>query len=228
LLDNFVSLPLIFLAALGVPLLQGRHRVLMLGLWLGFGLYAVTLPYTMYTHNYYNLPLVLPLALSLAAVAAVLGLHLARQPKGWQALTVMVAILAVAYPTVLVRNSLVGSDYRQEPSGWEIIGRELPSDGRIIGLTHDYGYRLNYYGWKPVTLWPSQADTAALALQGYAPSEDFENLFLERTQGYRYFLVTVFGEFENQAELKAYLEEHYPNISEHDSYLLFDLEASKP
>jgi hypothetical protein len=51
---------------------------------------------------------------------------------------------------------------------------------------------------------------------------EFEALFKMRTEGKDYFLVTLLGDFESQADLHKYLFENYP-YEQGDGYYLFDL-----
>jgi hypothetical protein len=93
----------------------------------------------------------------------------------------------------------------------------------VIALTHDYGYRLMYYGWQQVNqLWPWSGDLAVSAAHG--GSTDFETMFAELTSGKRYFLVTSEGELNNQPLLRNKLYDNYALIDSGDSYLLFELE----
>jgi hypothetical protein len=103
------------------------------------------------------------------------------------------------------------------------MGRELPTEGSIIGLTHDYGARIAYYGWRRVAVWPTTQDFVLFDLQGRGRSADFEAEFEQRTRGYDYFLVTLFGEFEAQSALREKLVGSYPLEIDGDGYLLYRL-----
>ena len=67
------------------------------------------------------------------------------------------------------------------------MGRELPKDAAIIALTHDYGARVAYYGWRRVDLWPTRQDFAFYRLQGHNAAADFDAEFANRTANYDYF-----------------------------------------
>ena len=91
-----------------------------------------------------------------------------------------------------------------------------------------YGWRLQYWGYTPVSLWPYQADYALLLAHGGNLSSDLQPEFEERTSGFDYFLVTDFGELNAQPKLKAILENDYPIIQEGDGYVLYDLRVENP
>jgi hypothetical protein len=52
---------------------------------------------------------------------------------------------------------------------------------------------------------------------------EFDTLFEEATAGKQYFVVTLFGEYESQPELKSKLEHGYPIYKETGDYIIFDL-----
>ena len=133
-----------------------------------------------------------------------------------------VGISLIAYRSWLVRSGILGTDYYAEPAGWVNMGEDLPDLGSIIGLTHDYGARVAYYGWRNVAVWPTGQDYAFYELQGRTQGK-FEEEFEARAIGYDYFLVTLFGELENQPLLKQKLFDEYPIAVEGEGYLLFDL-----
>ena len=97
----------------------------------------------------------------------------------------------------------------------------------IIALTHDYGWRLWYWGYLPVDLWPYQADFALHLARGGNLGLGIQPLFNQLTEGKDYFLVTHFGELNAQAELKTLLHDNYPIIQSGDGYILFDLSSDQ-
>lgn len=225
--DSLIPLPLILASLIGTALLYARGRAMMLGMWLGFFTYGVSLPYTMVTHNYYSLPLVPIVALGLGPAASAITANIATLGLKEKVACLGLLALAVAYPAWLTRSALIGNDYRGEAGGWAEIGQALPTDGRTIAVTQDYGYRLMYYGWRQVELWPSRADMESFALQGHNADPDFVRSFNQRTEGFRYFLVTNFGEFEGQPDLKAHLEANFPIALRGPTFVVYDLAADE-
>lgn len=252
LVQSLTWLPFLLIALAGVLLAKGRERALLMGLWGGYLIYGLLLPYQMYTHNYYHLQLIPIIALSLVpAVERLLSLIsderdmdswrsskkpllVERDPldgkKTWrQYLPILLAIISV---TILVYASwqawitLYRQDYRGEPAYWQGIASHLPADGKIIALTQDYGYRLMYYGWRKVTLWPNRGEVKVSALRG--SDKEFEVAFTKRVAGKDYFLITAFRQFEDQPDLKDYLHKHFPVLAEGSGYIIFDLKSGPP
>jgi hypothetical protein len=175
----------------------------------------------MYTHNYYHLQVIPLIAISLIPVAQLFMEKLNEQPRFCQiafAGVVLVGILYSSWVSIAAQNA---EDYSKEPAYWEEIASYLPTDGKILALTQDYGYRLMYYGWRKVRLWPIRGERNLTELRG--KDQEFEKDFINRIEGKSYFLITSFGQFNGQPDLKEYLYEHYPIHAEGDGYLIFDL-----
>ncbi|GAB4523950.1 MAG: hypothetical protein Fur0018_07120 [Anaerolineales bacterium] len=220
-LHTLFGLTPLFLALLGVLLAQGRLRALLLGLWGGYFVYGLTLPYQMYTHSYYHLQLVPIVALSLVPVAQRLFRALVEQPRIWQYAGIALMLLALAYPSWVARSTLLAEDFRAEPAYWQEVAAAIPENGAIVALTQDYGYRLMYFGERKVKLWPSVGEQNLATLRG--KSTDFAERFQRFTVGQDYFVVTAMGQWKWQPELQQYLTETYSLIAEGDGYLIFDL-----
>jgi 4-amino-4-deoxy-L-arabinose transferase-like glycosyltransferase len=221
LVQDLMGLSFLLLALVGVAISKTRNRYLLLGLWIGYGLYGLFLPYQMYTHSYYHLQLVPIIALSLAPVSQLIIERVGKQPKTWQAITAAAALLVVIFTAGLSITTMNQKDYRGEPAYWQEIATHLPADGKIIGLTQDYGYPLAYYGWRRVLLWPIGGERKLSDLRGI--SKEFKDLFAKRTAGKSYFLITSFSQLDGQPDLKQYLEEAYPLSAQGDGYLIYDL-----
>lgn len=220
-LHNLFGLTLLFAGLIGVLLSSGKNRIFLAGLWVGYFIYGLTLPYQMYTHNYYHLQLTPLLALSLAPVAALLFNKAAQQPRFWQWVLAGALLLAALYPAWVTRSDLFAEDYRNEGQYWRGIAEVLPEDGKFIALIQDYGFRLMYFGMEKVNLWPVTGEQELSSLRGSEKS--FDTLFANKTAGARYFLVTAMGQYNRQPDLRSMLENNYPLIAEGDGYLIFDL-----
>jgi hypothetical protein len=219
--QNWMGFSVILLALIGVIIASPRSKVILSGLWVGYFIYGLTLPYQMYTHNYYHLQLVPILALSLTPLGQILLERLSNQSKTWKVILAGVALLAVIFPCWVAISTLKAEDFRKEPTYWQKIGDLLPVDGRIIALTQDYGYRLMYYGWRKVTLWQTSSEQNLAELRNR--EKEFSTSFSNRIEGKDYFLVTAMGQWKSQPTLQKTLTENYPLIAEGDGYLLFDL-----
>ena len=206
----------------GVLIAELRPRWLLLGAWVGYAVYGVTLPHQTTTHSYYHLFLVPLAALSIAPILHLIVQKVAQQTRLWRSAFVLVMSAALFLAAWSARSTLLGVDYRQEPPFWERVGAAVPIEGRTIGLVQAYGNLLSYYGWRQVELWPITGELALADLRG-AQLQDFETFFMKRTAGMDFFLISSFSQLELQPNLAEYLESHFPIYSQGDGYLIYDL-----
>jgi hypothetical protein len=207
---------------------RGRDRALILGWGLGYLLYGLFLPYQIYSHSYYSLQLIPFLAIaSIPATEAIINsalVYCSRLNRRWR-MIVGAALIALVVGVLVYTSWLAvfpqwSRDSRAEPAFWEEVATQLP-DGKIVALTQDYGYRIMYYGWRKVTLWPNRGEQKLSELRD--SEKEFLKLFENKTEEISFFLITSFTQFDDQPILKAYLYEHYPILVEGNGYLIFDL-----
>ena len=141
--------------------------------------------------------------------------------KIWQLSFVAVLLVVMIYASWQALIPLYSQNYRNEPAYWQEIASFLPSDGKIIALTQDYGYRLMYYGWRKVSLWPNRGEINLSNLRN--SDKEFLEFFSKRTEDKSYFLITAFKQFEDQPALQQTLYENYKVLAEGQGYLIFDL-----
>ena len=79
-----------------------------------------------------------------------------------------------------------------------------------------------YYGQRKVSLWPNRGERTLASLRG--SSKVFGDYFYKRTAGMSYFVITAFNQFNDQPDLKQYLADNFPVVSQGTGYLIYDLE----
>lgn len=221
-IDKVVVFEFFLAAILGILLLRNSNfRSLLFALFLGYFVYGMTLPYHMSTHDYYQLPLVPIVAMGVSVVFSkiVSGIKDIK----WVSNVVILGVLGL-YMVINawdIRVALKRNNYDNEVKFWENMSEVFQRDDRVIGITQDYGYRLNYWGWTGIENWMSTGDFSLRELAGQ--EIDLQALFEEKTQGMDYFLVTQFSELNNQPEIKEILYEGYQIREETSDYVIFDL-----
>jgi len=226
-IGSLMGLTFFFFALAGLCLLSGRGRALAFGLWVGYALFGLMVPQLIHTHDYYNLPLIPIVALSISSIGNLTLSKLTKEKRSWQVLFVVIALGGLGFQALKARGALLAKDYRNEPKPWIKMGEALPKDGNIIALTHEYGYRLLYYGWRQVSLWPYTSDFDLTIARGGNVETNFELFFAQMTGDKDYFLVTLYSELESQPALKSKLYDNYPIYDEGDGYILFDLHGEQ-
>ena len=224
LVSSLLGVAALAAALSGVLIAELRARWLLLGAWVGYVAYGITLPHQTTTHDYYHLFLVPLAALSIAPIAHLIVTKVAQQSRLWRAAFALVSLAALFLAAFSARSTMLGVDYGQEPPFWQQVGAAVPTEGRTIGLLQAYGNLLSYYGWRQVELWPITGELALADLRGAQP-RDFESLFVRRTAGMDFFLISSFSQLELQPNLAAYLDSHFPIYSQGDGYIIYDLRS---
>jgi hypothetical protein len=214
----------IMLALLGFFLIKDRTlRIFLYGLWGSYILYGLIFNYHIATHDYYHLPFIPIVGLSLAPLGEWFFAHLTEAtPRRWMRSAVSVVLVFGLFSVLWdVRNQMKAVDYRPEAAMWAEIGQQFDNGARVIALTQDYGSRLEYWGGRRFSTWPYVGDGIYANIR--AGKSSFDDLFSSYSGKMRYFLVTDFEEFDKQPELKERLFNSYPVYREGDGYLIFDL-----
>ena len=222
LLGNVIGITVLFLGITGVLISKPLNRVVLIGLWIGYLIYGFIFPHQITTHSYYSLLLVPILALSLAPLGTLILGQLSQQHLVWRVLFACAILVVFIHQFWYSYSILAGQDYHDVPAYWQAIGKKLPAQGKIIAVTQEYGYYVEYYGWRKVSLWPSPANRIYAEQRGKR-QKDFLKQFLSQTEGKDYFLITAFEQLNKEPLLKATLNDHYPVHSKGEGYLVYDL-----
>ncbi len=217
-IGGLFGLTVIFLSLAGVLIATPRMRWLLISLWVGYFLYGLTLPFQMYTHSYYHIQLIPIVTLGLAVVVNPLIESVAGMGAARRVPFIALVVAVFSFQAWVAKSVLMAESFRHEPAFWANVGEQIPTEGRTIALTQDYGFRVMLWGWRDVDLWPLVTDLAEIKNGGNDSSEKF----IELTEGRDFFLVTAFGQLEKQPGLKNILDA-YPIIAEGDGYILYDL-----
>jgi hypothetical protein len=214
----------VMLGLLSLFLIQDRRlRVFLYGLWGSYLFFGLFFNYHIATHDYYHLPFIPIVGLSLAPLGDWFFTRFAeRNLRGWARAAIYVILIFGLFSVLWdIRNEMKAVDYRPQATMWAEIGERFDDKERIVALTQDYGSRLEYWGWRNSVNWPHVGDAGFANLRGGLFS--FDELFNRHSSKMGYFLVTDFEEFNRQPELKERLFNSYPVYLEGDGYLVFDL-----
>jgi hypothetical protein len=228
-IDGIVGFGACALALAGVFIAERRAMIFLAGLWLGYFAFGMAFDYHIITHDYYNLMLVPLVALSLAPVTHMFVERARHLQLGWfpRALFAMLALLVLAVQLWTVRVELVREDWRPDAEFWKMLGEKLGHDGgKVLAITQDYGYRLEYWGWQDVDSWYYSGDIDLRILDNR--TIDTGQRFADRLQDSSFFVVTQMKNFDDQPEIKAYVYEHYPIYDQGRGYIIFDLAHPLP
>lgn len=214
----------IMLGLLGFFFIKDRRfRIFLCGLWVSYILFGLFFDYHIATHDYYHLPFIPIVGLSLAPLGDEFFTRLTDTSlRRWMKSAVYIILIYGLFSVIWgVRNQMKAVDYRPEAAMWEQVGEQFEEGTRVIALTQDYGSRLQYWGWRTASTWPYVGDVGYANMRGGVFS--FDDLFNQYSSKMRYFLITDFDEFNRQPQLKERLVSSYPVSFQGDGYLIFDL-----
>jgi len=211
----------LMLALLGLFFFDDKKRRFLLGLWAGYLAFGLYFNYHISTHDYYSLPLIPILALSIAPLADVLLSKLAdlTPTKFLRFASLLVVLIGVSASLWNTRNQLNAVDYHPQAAMWQEI-RTVTEGYNLAGLTQDYGARVAYWGWRNITSWPAYGDQLYSTERG--GERKIEEQFAEIAAKKDLFLVTDFNDLARQPFLKEKLSA-YPIFAQGDGYVIYDL-----
>ena len=223
-IGSLFGLTILFLSIAGVFLAPPRLRWMLIGIWVGYFVYGLTLPYQMYTHSYYHIQLIPVVALGLVPIVETVAVRVSGETRWLKAALIALVVFVIGYQAWIARSDLVAQaqDYRREPAYWENMAKAIPANANLMGLTQDYGYRLMYYGWRKITLWPYVNGLTEVRGANFNAQAKFSDLVAGRD----YFLVTASGQLDAQPELKKILD-GYTVTEQGEGFVLYDLHKPK-
>ncbi len=219
---NLVSgAAILTLALLGLFFYERQKRRFLIGSWAGYALLGIYFNFHISTHDYYSLPLIPILALSLAPLADFLLKKLAALTPSRLARFAASAVLlfGIGASTWAIRNQLNAVDYRPQAAFWAEV-HQFTGEYNAVGLTQDYGARMAYWGGQNLTAWPTHGDLIYGKERG--AQQDFERQWNDLTAQKDLFLVADFDELALQPLLKEKLSS-YPVYAVGEGYIVYQL-----
>ncbi len=138
----------VMLALLGFFLTTDKTlRTFMFGLWGTYLVYSLFFDYHSATHDYYQLPFIPIVAVSLSPLGSWFFARLTEATvQGLQrSVAHFILILGIFMVVWNVRNQMKAVDYRPEAAMWAQIGEQI-QDKSVVGLIQDYGARTRILG----------------------------------------------------------------------------------
>jgi len=223
-ITDIIPFAILVIALASTLLYSGTGKWVSLGLWVGYLLLGLFVPYHIYTHNYYSIVLVPITAIAIGQVGELIASAAGEKTLVLKVGLVLVGIFAMGYASWNVYKDLTARDYRGEPAGWALVGEGVPEDQKVIALTHNYGYNLAYYGYRMLDSWPYAGELYTAKPVNGVSYNDFETYFDAVKSAYDLFLVTNFSDLNSQPQLQEVLSQ-LAIYAEGDGYILYDLHA---
>ena len=204
-----------------------QARFLAGGQWAAYAVFAVISSYHIATHDYYSLPLVVTVGLSLGLLAGRITSRMVwlRSPGGWLAFATLVVAgsalgASAALPQMMhARASVAAESYR-------VIGEKVGHANDLVILGDAYGYDVMYHGLVDGAVWPGSGDLLVEKLNGAKPlsaSKRFQRNYAPSNPSF--FVITNLDQLSEQPDLAEFLREHARLAAEDFNYRIYDLRA---
>jgi 4-amino-4-deoxy-L-arabinose transferase-like glycosyltransferase len=218
----------ILISAAGVFLLQrAAHRAALLAFWAGYLVFGMALPHHISTHDYYHLPLAVPIAIGLGAIGQTVYANFRGQLWLVRSCAAALLLAALVFSIYDAYTTLKRFDGAAQARAWMTIGSYIGQDESTLALVPDYGSGLKYWAWVTPGLWEPRANLRLGESGEKYQMEAFQALLAEQAAGRHYFVVTWFDELARQPELRYLLFEHYTLLAESPDFLIFDLRTPR-
>lgn len=204
------------------------RRRFILSLWAGYFAMSLSIAYPSSSHDYYHLPLIPIVALSVAPVVSLVTTDLLKRIAGFRWLVITAFLLGMmvflaAGTSVQAHRKL--PDFTHNIASARAIGELVEHSTQTIVLDgEDYGRSAMYYGEFSGVFWPPWYDIRDEALWGeprLTVEERFRRYFLDHQP--EYFVVTDLGELAHQEDLNVFLLEGYRTLKGTADFVIFDL-----
>jgi len=224
-LDRTILLVIVMAAVLGISLFtHKKFFMLLVGFLLGYVIYGFVFAYHITTHDYYHLPLIIPVSIGIGILLGKIFKVSERNRTITRIIFALAALVFIGFYSWQIRSELSRNDYTEEIAAWQQAGEYVGRDARVIGVFKNYGYRLAYWGWNYVSSWTTTGDVTLRELAGQ--EIDLPQQFDNRISEYDFFVVGDREEFERQVFLKDYFETNFLKAHEIGDILIYDLRAT--
>ncbi len=244
---RIVGYPALALGLLGLWFATQSGRPLLLGLFTGYLGYICIFTYHCATHEYYHAPLLVMTALGFGWTASRVLTHLERLAADRPATRRPLQVLAVLgllgflwftrlpylgpwrYSSVM-RSALATLDANQASrdaryrAALEVVG----PGAKVVAVTEDYGYPLEYRTSLRVFFWPRSHDIPIMVRAGQLPLAFDPDTYLAAriAEGCTFAVVTDFPELARQPALQAALRQRGRLIVEREDLHVYDLRTN--
>ncbi len=100
---SLFGLTILFLSIAGVFLAPPRLRWMLIGIWIGYICYGLTLPYQMYTHSYYHIQLIPVVALGLVPIIEAVAVRVSSETRWLKAALIAIVVFVIGYQAWIAR-----------------------------------------------------------------------------------------------------------------------------
>ncbi len=148
-----LALLLLVAGATGVLLAKTfRTKTLLAALWAGYVLYGLVFTIHISTHNYYSLPLIPILALSLGSLVDAILRRVSLEEPWTLAAVAVAAVLTAGAVSWKLHPAFTDHSFGQQAARYAEAGAAADHTARALYVDTHYGEPTRYYGWTAGTV----------------------------------------------------------------------------
>jgi hypothetical protein len=215
--------PIIVAALLGIFLLRDVvSKAMVFGLWAGYVVYGLITTRHIATHDYYSVPLIPIVALSLAPLAGVIVANLNEKltNRAYRVAALGLILLALALNIYATRTNIVRNIGEDFAANAEEIGELVDHSTNIVYLSDYHGLPLKYHAEVVGAPWTSPPALGVTNEDADLSDEARLNRLLEQRSP-EYFVITDMQAYT--PELRDLLTSRFTLLAETSNYVIFDL-----
>lgn len=234
-LSRVIGVGLLGAGAVGVFVVRSRPAsTLLRGLWCGYAAYGLVFNYHIHTHDYYSLPFIPVVALTLGGlVQAAFDRFPPLAARRSRPAALGLLLVGIGFGVWRGFPGAAGDASKNTALAYERLGEILGHSRTVIVLDSNYGLPVFYHGDLAGAVWPVSFDFKKNGLMGL--KQDVSAASPQaRVAGADYFVATNIGELNAQSALAEDLKIHFPRIPFDDppapgvpSILIYDLRRSR-
>jgi|TARA_Y100000310_G_C20657116_1_gene802535 4-amino-4-deoxy-L-arabinose transferase-like glycosyltransferase len=229
---NFVIgfIPL-FISMISLVFVQKNiSQALSFGLFTGYIIFSIVFSYHISTHDYYSLPLVPIIALSLGPWCNYIAEQLSKfNNKQFIKNIILSGIIILSIAGGLLEISVRNYDrhgrwQHHEKTIAREIGKLVNHSAKTLFLSISEGYPLQYYG----KLAGKQIAYSTVAIEKFVKKRTHLDINKSKNPFNidfipEYFIVTELLEYSRRKDLQNYFMNNFPIIAQNDGYIIYDL-----
>lgn len=207
-------------AVLGIVVTRGTGRAILVGLSVGYVVFAFTITTQIATHAYYSLPLVPTMSMAIGALAVFVAERLRGRSRALPAAVAAIAAVAVSIGIYKTHAVLTPAPPHELIADYRRIGEATRHTTRAIYVDLRNRNPISYWGWMVGRYWYPPTPAQDLPASAYPFESRIDAAAAE------YLIVIEMTELQTEERLRAFVR-HLPVVERNERYAIFDLRGGR-
>jgi 4-amino-4-deoxy-L-arabinose transferase-like glycosyltransferase len=218
--QTYLAVVPLALGLIGITVSRAIGRPILLGLFFGYIVFALTLTVPIATHTYYSLPLIPTLSLSIGALVGFVAERLRQRAPAARALMLAFGALVILIAAYKADRVLTPEPPLRQIADYKRIGEVTGHTSRAIYVDIRLRSPISYWGWIAGRYWYPPTPDQDLPASG--------NPFPARIDPPKtdFLIVVDMNELKTEKRLRSFTRD-LPVVERTDRYAVFDLRGGR-